>query len=111
VVAAGHRSHIWNELPGKRHGCLGFSPAIVRFLGYDPFPHPKTVAQHLLAKRREMGWSIKEAASVIGVDPGTWRKWECGNSIFYLKHRVRIAQLLQLSFDALNEEMTSRWNE
>ena len=86
-------------------------PAILRFLGYNPFPEPKTLPQELLAKRRMMGWSIKEAASVVGVDPGTWTKWEGGKTILYRQHRSRIAQLLGLSPDALNEEMASRWNK
>ena len=37
-------------------------PAIIRFLDYDPFPEPTTIPERLLAKRRAMGWSIKEAA-------------------------------------------------
>ena len=84
-------------------------PAIIRFLGYDPFPEPKTVAERLLAKRREMGWSIERAASVVGVDPGTWRKWESGKTILYRQHRARIAQLLGTSPDAVHEEMAGRW--
>ena len=36
-------------------------PAIVRFLGYDPFPEPKTLPERLLAKRRAMGWSIRKS--------------------------------------------------
>ena len=57
-------------------------PAIVRFLGYDPFPEPKTLPEHLLAKRRTMGWSTEQAARKIGVDPGSWSKWERGQAIF-----------------------------
>lgn len=47
-------------------------PAIVQFLEYDPFPIPTTLPERLLAKRREMGWTIKDAAEAAGVDPGTW---------------------------------------
>jgi len=83
-------------------------PAILRFLGYDPFPESKTVAQHLAAKRREMGWPIKKAARVVGVDPGTWRKWERGKTILYGNHRERIAQFLGLSLVVLNEQTASR---
>jgi transcriptional regulator with XRE-family HTH domain len=39
-------------------------------LGYDPFPEPGSVSERLLAKRRAMGWSIREAAAELGVDPG-----------------------------------------
>lgn len=51
-------------------------PAIILFLGYDPFPEPTTLPERLLATRRAMGWSIKEAARELGVDEGTWAVWE-----------------------------------
>ncbi len=85
-------------------------PAIVQFLGYDPFLKSKTLSQHLLAKRREMGWSITEAARVLGVDPTTWRNWECGQTILYRQHRIQVARLLDLSADVLDQEMALRWN-
>jgi transcriptional regulator with XRE-family HTH domain len=53
-------------------------PAIFRFLGYDPFPQPRNLPERLLAKRREMGWTIQEAARELGVDEGTWGAWERG---------------------------------
>ena len=80
-------------------------PAILRFLGYDLFPAPTTLPQHLLAKRRGMGWSIKEAASVVGVNPTTWGNWERGQIILYRQHRTRVARLLDLSTDAIDQEM------
>ncbi len=54
------------------------TPTIRRFLGYDPYPAPKTLPERLLAFRRLKGWSIKEAADRIGVDEGTWGTWERG---------------------------------
>jgi len=71
-------------------------PAIFRFLGYDPFPEPKTLPERLLAKRREMGWSIKEAAMELGVDEGTWGDWERGKTILFTKHRELVAKHLKL---------------
>jgi transcriptional regulator with XRE-family HTH domain len=53
-------------------------PAILLFLGYDPFPVPVTLPERMLAKRRAMGWSIREAARHLGVDEGTWGAWERG---------------------------------
>ena len=85
-------------------------PAIVKFLGYDPFPEAKTLTQHLLAKRREMGWSIKEAAEAIGVDPSTLGNWERGQTILYHQHRALVAQFLDLSIGTLSKEMRTRWN-
>jgi transcriptional regulator with XRE-family HTH domain len=74
-------------------------PGILRFLGYDPFPKPKTVSEHLRAKRRSMGWSIQEAAKIAGVDSGTWGDWERGKSIRQHQHQLLIRKLLNLSFD------------
>jgi len=51
-------------------------PAVVRFLGYDPFPVPTTLSERMQAKRRHMGWSIQDAAQALGVDEGTWGAWE-----------------------------------
>jgi len=85
-------------------------PTILEYLGYDPFPEPVTLSQRLVAKRRQKGWSIKEAAGVLGVDPSSWGNWECGHMILYRQHRALVAQLLDLSADALNQEMALRWN-
>jgi len=86
-------------------------PAIFQFLGYDPFTEPRALSERLLAKRREMGWTIKEAARVAGIDPCTWRDWERGKLILYRRYRAQIAKMLGLSFDALDQEMTARWNQ
>ena len=102
---------ILNWEKGRTEPPIFSMPAIVRFLGYDPFPQPTTLPQHLFARRRAMGWSIKNAADAVGVDSGTWGKWEPGQTVLYRQHRVLIARLLGLSVDALNEEMTARWNQ
>ena len=80
-------------------------PAAVRFLGYDPFPEPRSLPARLLAKRREMGWSIREAAQQLGVDEGTWGAWERGETILYRRHRERVAQLLGLPAEEIHREM------
>jgi transcriptional regulator with XRE-family HTH domain len=85
-------------------------PAILRFLGYDPFPEPKSLPERLLAKRRAMGWSIRKAAGTLGVDPGIWRDWEQGKVILRRNHRGLVAQLLGLPIKGLDHEMRARWN-
>jgi transcriptional regulator with XRE-family HTH domain len=85
-------------------------PAIIRFLGYDPFPEPKNIPEHLLAKRRAMGWSIREAAQQLGMDEGTWGDWEYGQTILHRRHRELIAQLLGLPSEEIDREMEKRWN-
>jgi transcriptional regulator with XRE-family HTH domain len=101
---------ILNWEKGHTEPPMASIPAIARFLGYDPFPQPETLSQHLLAKRRAMGWSIKEAARELGVDPASWGNWERGQMILYRQHRTLVARLLDLSADALDQEMASRWN-
>ena len=71
-------------------------PAIIRFLGYDPFPPPTTLPERMVAKRRVMGWTLKEAARNFGVDRKTWKVWEEGRTPLP-EHGNRLEQLLGLS--------------
>ncbi len=84
-------------------------PAIIRFLGYDPFPKQRTIPERLLAKRRAMGWSIKEAAGQLGVDEGTWGAWERGGVILYRDHRFLVARLLDLAEGEVDQETRNTW--
>lgn len=56
-------------------------PAVIRFLGYDPSPEPKTLGERMTAKRRVMGWTMRAAANVVGIDEGTWRRSETGKRV------------------------------
>jgi hypothetical protein len=51
-------------------------PAIIGFLGYDPFPEAASLSDQLAAVRRANGWTIKQAAEQLGVDECTWARWE-----------------------------------
>ncbi len=53
-------------------------PAVIAFLGYEPWPVPVTLGQSLIAERRRRGWSAKQAARIVCVDEGTWCRWERG---------------------------------
>jgi transcriptional regulator with XRE-family HTH domain len=55
-----------------------YYPAIFGFLGYDPLPAPIDLAGRIGRKRLELGLSIKNAAKLIGVDEGTFGRWERG---------------------------------
>jgi len=85
-------------------------PGLLQFLGYDPLPEAKTLPDRLLAKRRAMGWSIREAARNLGVDAGSWRDWERGGVILYRDHRILVARLLGLPEREVNLDMGARWN-
>lgn len=80
-------------------------PAIVQFLGYAPFPEPKTLPQHLLAKCRAMGW-LRWPYTRFDYSSNLER----GKLILYCQHRVLVARLLGLSADELNKEMTPNTN-
>lgn len=57
---------------------IAFYPKIISFLGYEPWPAPRTLAKALLAERRRRGWSIRRAAESMQVDEGTFARWEAG---------------------------------
>ena len=74
---------------------LRFIQRILELLGYAPEPpNPVTIAERLKAKRRELGWSQKEAARYLGVDPSTWSSWECGDRMLAIEHRRWVANFL-----------------
>lgn len=60
------------------HPEIRFTPAIIRFLTYNPLPEAKTLAEQLVRQRTTLGLSREGAALEIGVDPGTLAKWERG---------------------------------
>ena len=53
-----------------------YIPRIIRFLGIDPFPPPRTLGERIVAKRRPLGLSRKRLAKRIGVDEGALARWE-----------------------------------
>lgn len=69
-------------------------PGILRFLGYNPFPAPRTLPERMLAFRRETGRTIGKAARQLGVDEGTWRAWETGTTIPWPRYVSLLEQFL-----------------
>jgi hypothetical protein len=51
-------------------------PAIIAFLGYEPWEEPKTLEAQLQAERRRRGIAAKAAARLLNVDEGTYARWE-----------------------------------
>jgi len=85
-------------------------PAIIRFLGYDPFPAPKNIPERLLPKRRATGWSNKEAARQLGTDEATWGDRERGGVILYRDHQLPVVRLLGLPEDEVDQGRGVRWH-
>lgn len=50
--------------------------AIIRFLGYNPFPPPRTLGEAIRRKRRELGLTARELAAQLGWDEGTVLRYE-----------------------------------
>ena len=53
-------------------------PNVIAYLGYKPWQEPQTLPEKLAAERRLRGLSIVEAALIMGVDEGTFGRWESG---------------------------------
>lgn len=71
-------------------------PALITFLGYEPWEPPSTLAQALLAERRRHGLSTERASELVGVDPGTWLRWERGEWRMTRLTLPAVCQFLQL---------------
>lgn len=70
-------------------------PRIVQFLGYDPFPAAATLSERMRAKRRRMGWTIREAADALGVDETTWGDWERSGVVCWPRYQKLLAIFLE----------------
>jgi DNA-binding transcriptional regulator YiaG len=55
-----------------------YIPRIIEFLGYDPRPEPRTLAERLIWKRQALGLPRKTAARLLGIDEGSLARWEWG---------------------------------
>lgn len=64
---------------GKKTPMASQYPTILSFLGYEPWPLPRTLGEKLLAERRRRGLSAKRAAKSLNVDEGTFAGWERGS--------------------------------
>lgn len=53
-----------------------YYPAIIAFLGYEPWPEATCRQEQLIQFRQRRGWSIRQAARAADVDAGTWGRWE-----------------------------------
>ncbi len=88
------------------------TPILIKFLGYDPVNlNPKSIAELLFAKRRELGWSQRVVARNLGVDPCTVKDWEGGGTIMKNDHRRLVASFLGMNEDIIDKTMRKQWNE
>jgi hypothetical protein len=77
LIEADWKSLMWWErdvrIPGDQ-----FFPAMIRYLGCEPWPEPPTLSEALVAERRRRGLPVKTAARHLGVDESSWesRAWK-----------------------------------
>lgn len=71
------KTHMWWERDEKLPIVSAY-PAIIDFLGYEPWPEPTCLAEALLAERRRRGLNRVAAAAVAGVEESSWWRWETG---------------------------------
>jgi transcriptional regulator with XRE-family HTH domain len=102
-------STVLNWETGCTSPSIRYLPSVFTFLGYYAFPEPTTVGERLLQNRRKRGWSIREAAEALGIDPGTWRDWEAGKTILHRTHRALLARFLSLPGQELCRLMREQW--
>jgi transcriptional regulator with XRE-family HTH domain len=53
-------------------------PQIIQFLGYCPYTPGLPLSGKLKIWRQSLGFSQEKVATALGVDEGTWRRWEAG---------------------------------
>jgi len=71
------KTYMWWERD-EREPYVHQYPAIIAFLGYESWANPTCLAEQLVAARRRRGLSIRQAAATLGVDEGTFGRWETG---------------------------------
>jgi len=78
-------------------------PAIISFLGREPWPEPKSFREQLLAARLGRGLTSEAAASYLGVDASTYWRWESGRWPHRHTDRARCATFIERGAPALAE--------
>jgi transcriptional regulator with XRE-family HTH domain len=94
------KTSVFNWEAGVSEPSFRLMPAIIRFLGYNPFPPAERMTDRLVLHRKSCGLSQVEFAGQIGVDPCTLAGWERGEREPKGELAQRVASFLQSSNDA-----------
>jgi len=90
-------SCVWNWESNTSTPHWRYLKPIVESLGYDPLPPAETMAERLVRCRWLRGWTQKEMAKRLGIDPTTLARWERGERSPAENYRERIRRLLNQS--------------
>ena len=77
---------------------IRYFPAIISFLGYDPFPNPKTLDEKIVAWRRRSGISRKSLARQLSIDEASLAKREKDILSTPEKKTVKLTEFLHQRF-------------
>jgi transcriptional regulator with XRE-family HTH domain len=69
-------------------------PGIIRFLGYCPYTPGPSFSNWLKLTRHSLGYSQSKLAGRLGIDEGTWGRWEAGKIQPASKYLRRIRSYL-----------------
>lgn len=67
---------LWEQ--GRYAPTPRFYPSLIRFLGREPWPEPRTIGERLQAERLRRGLTRKQLAAMLDVDLGSISNWEGG---------------------------------
>jgi transcriptional regulator with XRE-family HTH domain len=95
IIGADPKSFMWWER-NERQPLDRFWPAIIAYLGHEPWQEPATLGDRLRAERRRRGLAMFEAAAAMGVDETTLWWWESGRRVpRYPRTKALVAQFLR----------------
>jgi transcriptional regulator with XRE-family HTH domain len=75
--------------PGDR-----YYPALIAYLGREPWPAPATVSERLRAQRLRQGLTIAQLAGVLAVDEGSLATWERGQKPSHTSSKEKVAAFI-----------------
>ena len=91
------KNTVFNWERNKARPQIHYLPRILKFLGYNPSPLPKSLRDRLLRERKTLGLTQKTFAKRLGVDPTTLARWEKGKGKPSKKLQRIIAGFLELA--------------
>lgn len=87
-------STVWNWEDGRSSPPIHRCQTVIEFIGYHPFPRPRTFAEELVSFRRLKGLRVRDAAILAKVNPASWSSWERDEHRITVRCRDRIHTLL-----------------
>jgi transcriptional regulator with XRE-family HTH domain len=80
---------------GRKAPKVSYLPAILEFLGYDPFPGAKSLGERLRAARRRLGLTQVKLAKELGVNQSSVTKLETGGEVINLRVLAAMQEFLE----------------